>query len=121
MPNPLISTPDRPHIKHVIMAYGVDVPTEVGYGYKKTERSKTKKSKDDSNATVSGTSSPPNGDEEEYDGVPGMKYVIWEEQQGELIEELKMSEPVSFTESILRKKKPKRRPLNNIGAGPRCV
>jgi hypothetical protein len=28
-PNPLNTTWDRPHIKHVIMAYGVDVPTEV--------------------------------------------------------------------------------------------
>ena len=25
----------RPHIKHIIMAYGVDVPTEVGYEYHK--------------------------------------------------------------------------------------
>ena len=38
MENPLLSPPDRPHIKHVIMAYGVDVPTEVGYVYQKTER-----------------------------------------------------------------------------------
>ena len=36
-PNLLNSTWDRPHIKHVIMSYGVDHPTEVGYVYKKTD------------------------------------------------------------------------------------
>jgi hypothetical protein len=31
--NPLKGTPTRPPVRHVIMAYGVDKPTHVGYVY----------------------------------------------------------------------------------------
>ena len=100
IPNMLESTPDRPHIKHVIMAYGTDVPTEAAYIYKKTDR----KPNPAGNATSS---------EEEkttFDGVPEMYKVIWEEKHGRLFEE-SMPEPSTFTESILFKKKQTRKPL----------
>lgn len=95
------------------MAYGVDVPTEVGYVYKKTEHSMTKHS----NSTVSGSvpsdnTNPADTKTVEYDGIPTMTHAIWEEQNGRIIQESKTVEPVSFTESILRKKKPTRRPLD---------
>lgn len=96
VPNILSATPDRPHIKHVIMAYGTDVPTEVGYVYRKTE--------DLQDNTTSVTTN-------EFDGLPLMAEVIWEEPHGRLISESQMTEPASFKETILRKKKPKRRPL----------
>jgi hypothetical protein len=82
------------------MAYGVDVPTEAGYVYRKTDRSK--KVGSSSNATIT----------ERFDGIPSMSHVIWEEKHGVLIKESKL-EPVSFTDTILRKKKPTRRALDN--------
>ncbi len=120
IPNPLVSTPDRPHIKHVIMAYGVDVPTEAGFGYKKIQRNRPKRAKDNplNNATVS-TATTNIEDVEEHDGVPEMSYVIWEEKNGELFQESKLSEPLSFKESLLGKKKPKKIPFHHNGKGPR--
>jgi Lecithin:cholesterol acyltransferase len=79
----------RPHIKHVIMAYGVDLPTEVGYVYKKTQR---------------------HGEEStEPDGVPFLDRVIWEEPNGKLSEE-RMDVARGTLDSIV-KKKVKREPL----------
>ena len=101
VPNMLESTPDRPHIKHVIMAYGTDVPTEAGYIYKKIDR----KLKSDNSTT-------PSDMKEAFDGVPEMHKVIWEEKHGRIIEE-SMPEPSTFTESILFKKKQTRRPFHN--------
>lgn len=87
------------------MAYGCEVPTEAGYIYRKTDRIKSS-----SNTT---TSSP-----EEFDGIPSMSEVIWEEKRGRLISESKLV-PVSFTDTILRKKKPTRRPFNISSDEPR--
>jgi hypothetical protein len=109
VPNMLESTPDRPHIKHVIMAYGTDVPTEAGYIYRKIDRKKQKP-----NSNNNSTSSPDTTKEKKlFDGVPEMHKVIWEEKHGRIIEESMMPEPSSFTESILFKKKQTRRPYNN--------
>jgi hypothetical protein len=109
VPNMLESTPDRPHIKHVIMAYGTDVPTEAGYIYRKIDRKKKKP-----NSNNNSTSSPDTTKEKKlFDGVPEMHKVIWEEKHGRIIEESMMPEPSSFTESILFKKKQTRRPYNN--------
>jgi hypothetical protein len=58
----------RPLIKHVILAYGVDVPTEVGYSYKKKE-------------------SPPLPKGDEFDGVPYLHRVILEDAHGQLLAE----------------------------------
>ncbi|CAB9519979.1 Phospholipid--sterol O-acyltransferase [Seminavis robusta] len=67
VPNILNHTWERPLIKHVIMAYGVDIPTEVGYKYRKKES--------------------PTQDQEEYDGVPHLEQVIVEQAHGELFTE----------------------------------
>ncbi|KAL7547717.1 hypothetical protein ACHAWF_011003 [Thalassiosira exigua] len=77
--NMLESTPERPHIKHVIMAYGTDVPTEVG--------------KKDlvSNATNSAT--PIRTEADEPDVVPSLSETVWEEPR----------------DTFLRKKKQRRR------------
>lgn len=49
----------------------------------------------------------------EYDDMPLLQTVIWEESTGVIIEESKIPEPKSITESVMLKKKPKRRFLNN--------
>jgi hypothetical protein len=98
VPNMLEITPDRPHIKHVILAYGTDIPTEVGYHYRKTDVA--------DNSTATNTT-----ESEVYDGVPPLVEVIWEEPQGRLASESKVVEPASFKDKLLRKKKEKRRPL----------
>jgi hypothetical protein len=83
----------RPHIKHVIMAYGVDLPTEAGYVYKKTFRE---------------------GEEStEPDGVPTLERVIWEEPNGKIsVERLDVAR--GTLDSIV-KKKVKREPLQAQG------
>lgn len=99
--NFLNTTWDRPHIKHVVMSYGVDVPTEVGYVYGKTETIGDEKK------------------EEQYDGIPKVRSAIWEEEKGKLVEEIKDDgSPKSLTGTITEKiglrskKKPTRRVLN---------
>lgn len=104
VPNMLESTPDRPHIKHVIMAYGTDVSTESGYVYRKREDL-------GSNSTVANTRASGKKKRRDYDGVPTMAEVIWEEQHGRLVAESLVTEPATLKDTILRKKKPKRRPL----------
>ena len=101
VPNMLESTPERPHIKHVVMAYGTDVPTEAGYIYKKIDR---KPNPNNNTASPERTKA--------FDGVPEMYKVMWEEKHGRIIEE-SMPEPSTFTESILFKKKQTRRPFNS--------
>jgi len=108
-PNLLDSTWDRPHIKHIILAYGVDNPTEVGYVYRKSH------SKDPTSDTVDseGSTDQVSKEEDEYDGIPLLKTVIAEEPEGVLVEESKIPEPKSLTESVMMKKKSTRRFLNN--------
>jgi hypothetical protein len=112
VPNILESPPDRPHIKHVIMAYGVNVPTEVGYLYRKTEKLENA---DDSAATKRAKA-------ENFDGVPALAGVIWEEPRGKLVSESQVAEPASFAYTILRRKKDRRRPLKNFsGESPKWL
>jgi hypothetical protein len=106
VPNMLETPPDRPHIKHVIMAYGVDLVTEVGYIYKKTEQLET--DDDDSRSTK-------RFKKKEFDGVPNLAGVVWEEPGGKLVYESKgtldESKLESFAETLLGKKRVRRQPL----------
>lgn len=101
--NILNTTWDRPHIKHVVMSYGVDVPTEVGYVYGKTE------------TVGDGKGSK---EKEEHDGIPKVRSVVWEEANGKLVEEITDdASPKSLTGAItekigLSKKKLIRRAIN---------
>ena len=81
------------------MAYGCDVPTEASFVYKKREHFD-----ESSNSTASKT--------EEFDGIPAVSHVMWEEQHGKLILESKESSSFTFTDTILRKKKQIRRVFN---------
>jgi len=116
-PNLLDSTWDRPHIKHVILAYGIDYPTEVGYIYRKLKKKENENENESQNAK-SEEITPDKVTEDlnhEYDDVPLLQTVIWEEPTGVIIEESKIAEPKSLTESVMlkKKKKPKKRFLNN--------
>jgi len=97
VPNILDTTPERPHIKHVIMAYGTDVATETGYRYRKTD------------SDMGGNSTTKVADE--FDGLPSMTHVIWEERHGRLVSESQIEEPAKLTQTLLRKKKETRHPL----------
>eukprot|EP00557_Chaetoceros_sp_GSL56_P011962 CAMPEP_0176476432 /NCGR_PEP_ID=MMETSP0200_2-20121128/47_1 /TAXON_ID=947934 /ORGANISM="Chaetoceros sp., Strain GSL56" /LENGTH=966 /DNA_ID=CAMNT_0017872097 /DNA_START=322 /DNA_END=3221 /DNA_ORIENTATION=- len=88
-PNLLNTTWDRPHIKHVIMSYGVDYPTEVGYIYKKVDFVEHN---------------------EKNDTMPLLQSVIWEEGNNHF-EEVRVSEQNFLKDSVLLMKKTKRRPL----------
>jgi hypothetical protein len=90
------------------MAYGCDVPTEAAYIYKKSE---SIESYDEASNTTA--------DAIKFDGIPSMTHVIWEEKHGRLVLESKILEPNSFTDTILRKKKPTRRPFNVSSDEPR--
>lgn len=86
--NILNYTWERPLIKHVVMAYGVDVPTEVGYEYVKTERE---------------------GEEQpEFDGIPFLKTAYWESAGGRI----DATDTPSKTKGFWNKQ-PKRVPLRD--------
>jgi len=87
--NILNNTWERPLIKHVIMAYGVDVPTEVAYEYIKTNRE--------------GEAAP------EFDGVPTLKTALWEVAGGHIYE--KYLKPAKGKLTDFWKKQPTRGPL----------
>ena len=72
IPNMLNMTWERPLIKHVVMAYGVDIPTEVGYVYRKKAKDEQKRRKDDT---------------DDYDGLPNIQSAFWEMTGGKLWEE----------------------------------
>lgn len=99
IPNILNTTWHRPPIKHVIMAYGVDIPTEISYTYRKTKRAK-KKDKE--------TAKP--GDE--YDGVPDLERVLWETAGGGLSEQKIEPNRGGLGDLI---KKPKLSPIGETG------
>ena len=86
----------RPLIKHVIMAYGVDIPTESGYMY-------SKKMFVDEKGVEQKTSN--------FDGLPLLKGVIWEEPNGKLTYE--SPSQGGLTDSLI-KKKVKREPLSDF-------
>lgn len=75
------------------MAYGVDLPTEVGYVYRKMVRQ--------------------DEDEKEFDGIPNLERVIWEEAHGKLVEE--RLEQRSLTDTLVRRKA-KKEPLEHTNA-----
>lgn len=91
VPNILNHTWERPLIKHVIMAYGVDIHTEVAYGYKKKNVKDQGKSK------------------EERDGVPNLDRIIWEEANGELLAEEMDVARSSLTELLIKKRRKRER------------
>ena len=82
-------------IKHIIMAYGADVPTEAGYIYKK--RSYVD---EESNAETSGSVTPSNA----TDGVPNLKAVIWEEPGGKFAVEAIEATRGSIAGHFIKKK-----------------
>jgi hypothetical protein len=79
----------RPLVKHVILAYGVDVPTEVGYSYKKKE-------------------SPALLKEDEFDGVPHLHKVILEDANGQLLAEELESSRHAFADLLKKRRKRER-------------
>jgi hypothetical protein len=87
--NILNRTWERPLIKHVIMAYGVDIPTEVGYMYRKTSK-------------VSDQAQP-----NRMDGIPNLDTVLWEIPGGQLEDE-RLDVGRNSLAELLTKKKPKR-------------
>ena len=91
--NVLNATWDRPPVKHVIMAYGVDLPTEIAYTYRKTIKSGKKKNKSN-----------------QYDDVPGLVRVLWETAGGGLSEQKIEPNRGGLTDLI---KKPKRSQIGN--------
>ena len=87
--NILNNTWERPLIKHVIMAYGVDLPTEVAYEYIKTDRDASDKKRDH---------------------PPTLQTVYWETAGGAIsTEHVDQQKPNKLTD--FWKKKQKREPL----------
>ena len=86
--NFLNRTWERPLIKHVILAYGVDVPTEVAYEYKKTEQSE----KEVSDNTL------------EFDSIPRLSVVVEELAAGKLEDE-RMDVAKGFPDLFGKKRK----------------
>ncbi|GAX26714.1 hypothetical protein FisN_2Hh339 [Fistulifera solaris] len=80
--NMLNRTWERPLIKHVIMAYGVDIPTEVGYAYRKRNEERKSSSNE----------------------IPNLETVYWETEGGRIEEER-----VQEGGFLLLKKKPTKR------------
>lgn len=94
VPNMLNMTWDRPYIKHVIMAYGVDIPTETGYEYRKRRKAiqENKNSK--------------------FDGPPVLSKVIWETAGGAFEEQQLEASRGTLTDALI-KKKPKLEPIGS--------
>ena len=75
----------RPYIKHVIMAYGVDIPTETGYEYRK--RNNTKQDKNS-----------------KFDRPPVLSKVLWEIPGGVIAEQVIKPSSGSLTDALIKKK-----------------
>ena len=88
----------RPLIKHVIMSYGLDIPTEVGYVYSK--KYNVAHSKDGETRIV---------DRNETE-IPNLKTVIWENPRGLLVTE-QIEAPRGSIAEYFMKKKAKREPM----------
>jgi len=96
--NILNQTWDRPLIKHVIMAYGLDISTEVGYIYSKKYNVEHS---DDGNTRII---------DRNETGIPTLKSVFWETPRGGLEKEVIETPRGSIGEYFI-KKKPKREPV----------
>ena len=79
------------------MAYGVNIPTEVGYIYSKKVRASDSEAK--------------SGADDHCDGIPNLKTVIWENANGKLTQE-QIDAPRGGIADIIIKKKVKRDRLN---------
>jgi len=96
IPNPLSEFWERPPIKHVIMAYGTDIPTEVSYSYLKREGGSDNMCK--------------------RTDLPSLKSVLWETDGGEvLLESLQASK--GLFSSKPKKKKMGQGGLHHSGDG----
>ena len=84
----------RPYVKHVIMAYGVDIPTERGYEYRKRRKVKQENKGN------------------KFDGPPVLSKVFWETPGGLLEEQAIEASRGSLTDALI-KKKPKFEPILN--------
>ena len=98
LPNILNSTWDRPPMKHIIMAYGIDRDTEVGYVYRKLEQQ--------NKANDAG-----------LNNIPSLKTIIHEDEGGRLYEEYRINDDVSFTDYMVGKKPPRTRQFEKGGDG----
>mmetsp|Transcript_25978 Transcript_25978/g.60989 ORF Transcript_25978/g.60989 Transcript_25978/m.60989 type:complete len:1005 (+) Transcript_25978:242-3256(+) len=98
VPNILNQTWDRPLIKHIVMAYGLDIPTEVGYTYSK--KYNIEHSEDGDSKIV---------DRNETE-IPNLKTVFWEGPRGVLTTE-EVEAPRGSIGEYFMKKKPKRQPI----------
>jgi hypothetical protein len=83
----------RPLIKHVIMAYGVDIPTEVGYIYNK------KYQIDEEPDNINDIES-----KNETSGLPNLKTVFWEEPRGKVTMESVEAPRGSIADHFIKKK-----------------
>jgi hypothetical protein len=83
------------------MAYGVDIPTEVGYIYKKNIDVDSDLSQDSNNHNKTG-------------GMPNLKAVLWEEPNGNIMVEPMATARGSLTEHFM-KKKTKKVPFKQSG------
>ena len=86
VPNLLTETWERPPIKHVLMAYGTDHPTEVGYTYLKRQDSRENMCK--------------------KSDIPNLQTVLTETKGGQILEE-RLDAP----KGLFSPKKPKQSPL----------
>jgi len=89
---------DRPLIKHVIMSYGLDIPTEVGYVYSK--KYNVEHSKDGETRIVYRNETE----------IPNLKTVIWENPRGLLVTE-QIEAPRGSIAEYFMKKKARREPM----------
>jgi Lecithin:cholesterol acyltransferase len=98
--NILNETWSRPLIKHVVMAYGVDIPTEVGYEYHKRERINKKNISDENRKS-----------EMSFDGIPTLTAILSELEGGQIYEERIQSQPVLG--DLIKIKKSKKKHLKS--------
>jgi len=103
----LNTTWDRPHIKHVIMAYGIDMPTEVAFTYRKDEYVE----EGDDNTIDTTPTLDEGSDKVDYDDMPTLDYVIWEEAGGTLIKETR-APPSSRVSALNFQKKNRKETFN---------
>jgi Lecithin:cholesterol acyltransferase len=99
VPNILNETWSRPLIKHIVMAYGVDIPTEVGYEYRKHERMGKKDSADRTGKKRK---------EDLNEGIPTLTAIISELEGGQIFEERIENQPVLGDLIRIKKSKKKR-------------
>mmetsp|Transcript_18988 Transcript_18988/g.39303 ORF Transcript_18988/g.39303 Transcript_18988/m.39303 type:complete len:870 (-) Transcript_18988:347-2956(-) len=96
IPNPLSEPWERPPIKHVLMAYGTDIPTEVSYSYLKRDDSRDNMCK--------------------QSDMPNLQSVLWEVDGGKIVLE-KLDAPKGLFGSKPKKKVVGQGSLHHSGDG----